>query len=112
LRPREKNSSGRANFCERVKGRSISQCVVYTCTRSQDGQDGSPQPVLGFGKQHAIRKHRCQHWGRRWVLVVLVSVVWQADAAVQRQPGSRAWGELAVQRGMVSGAGQRAGYRD
>jgi hypothetical protein len=39
-------------------------------------------------------------------------VVWQADAAIQRQPGSRAWGEDWVQRGMVSGAGQRAGYRD
>jgi hypothetical protein len=36
----------------------------------------------------------------------------EADAAIQRQPGSRAWGEDWVQRGMVSGAGQRAGYRD
>jgi hypothetical protein len=65
--------------------------------------------VIGFRKATRHTQAQMAALGQRWVLGVLV---WQADAAIQRQPGSRAWGEDWVQRGMVSGAGQRAGYRD
>jgi len=86
VRPWKKNS-GLANFC--VSRQGIIRWCVYTSTRSQAGQDQSPLPVLGFGRQHAIRKHRCQHWG---VCSGLEVDVWQTDAAILRQPGSRGMG--------------------
>lgn len=47
----------RANFC--VSKQIYLNGLGKTSTRSPDGQDDLPQPVLGFGKQDARRKHRC-----------------------------------------------------